>query len=154
IDQKGQTFSKTIAQNSEQIAASINDASAQAAATVGRTINDLETTSRGAIERSQKAASAALTEIMETHTMLPNDPSALFERLREANVLLQEVLGGATENLGKIETALSGRVASFVTAMNDIGQRSGIASDRFEAQMKSFLTGTSEVLQGIAHAAE
>ena len=30
--------------------------------------------------------------MMETHGMLRNDTSALFERLREANVLLQEVL--------------------------------------------------------------
>ena len=73
---------------------------------------DLDTTARGAIERSQKAASAAVTEMMETHGMLRNDTSALFERLREANVLLQEVLGGATENLAKIETTLSGRVAT------------------------------------------
>ncbi|MBV8840668.1 MAG: hypothetical protein JO000_29375, partial [Alphaproteobacteria bacterium] len=154
IDQKGQVFAKSIVQNSDEIAATINDASSSAATSINRTINDLETTARGAIERSQKAASAAVTEMMETHGMLRNDTSALFERLREANVLLQEVLGGATENLGKIETTLSGRVASFVTAMNDIGQRSGVASERFETQMKAFLTGTSEVLQGIAHAAE
>jgi len=48
-----------------------------------------------------------VTEMMETHGMLRNDTSALFERLREANVLLQEVLGGATENLSTIETTLS-----------------------------------------------
>ena len=64
------------------------------------------------------------------------------------------MLGGATENLAKIETSLSGRVAAFVNAMNDIGQRSGTVSDRFEQQMKGFLTGTSDVLQGIAQAAE
>ena len=96
-------------------------------------------TSRAAIERSQKAAQVAVTEMMETHGMLRNDTSALFERLREANVLLQEVLGGATENLAKIETTLSGRVASFVTAMNDVGQRSGAVSEQFETQMRAFL---------------
>ena len=86
--------------------------------------------------------------------MLRNDTSALFERLREANVLLQEVLGGATENLAKIETNLSRRVSEFVATMNDIGERSGAVSDRFEEQMKAFLTGTGEVLRGISHAAE
>ena len=99
-------------QNSEEITALINDASAKAAASITRTVSDLDTTARSAIERSQKTASAAVTEMMETHGMLRNDTSALFERLREANVLLQEVLGGATENLSKIETTLSGRVAS------------------------------------------
>ena len=90
---------------------------------------------------------------METHGMLRNDTSALFERLREANVLLQEVLGGATENLAKIETNLSRRVSEFVATMNDIGERSGSTSDRFEHQMKAFLTGTGEVLGGVTNAA-
>ena len=89
--------------------------------------------------------------MMETHGMLRNDTSALFERLREANVLLQEVLGGATENLSTIETTLSGRVAEFVTTMNDIGERSGAVNSRFEEQMKAFLTGTGAILREIAH---
>ena len=129
--------------NSEEIAALINDASAKAQASITdasakaptsitRTVTDLDTTARGAIERSQKAASAAVTEMMETHGMLRNDTSALFERLREANVLLQEVLSGATENLATIETMLSQRVSEFVATMNDIGERSGSTSDRFE----------------------
>ncbi len=113
-----------------------------ATSSINRTVSDLDTTARGAIERSQKAASAAVTEMMETHGMLRNDTSALFERLREANVLLQEVLGGATENLSTIETTLSGRVSEFVTTMNDIGERSGAVSSRFEEQMKAFLSGT------------
>ena len=53
--------------------------------------------------------------------MLRNDTTALFERLRDANVLLQEVLSGATENLSKIENMLSTRVSDFVATMNDIG---------------------------------
>ena len=148
IDQKGVTFAKSIVQNSEEIAGLINEASAKAQASITRTVGDLDTTARGAIERSQKTASAAVTEMMETHGMLRNDTSALFERLREANVLLQEVLGGATENLAKIETTLSRRVSEFVTTMNDIGERSGSTSDRFEQQMKAFLTGTGDVLRG------
>ena len=140
-------------QNSDEIAGLINEASSKAAASITRTVSELDTTARGAIERSQKTASAAVTEMMETHGMLRNDTSALFERLREANVLLQEVLGGATENLAKIETTLSRRVSEFVATMNDIGERSGATSDRFEQQMKAFLTGTGEVLAGIAHAA-
>ena len=143
-------------QNSEEIAGLINEASAKAQPPADRSRTrsaTLDTTARGAIERSQKTASAAVTEMMETHGMLRNDTSALFERLREANVLLQEVLGGATENLAKIETTLSRRVSEFVATMNDIGERSGSTSDRFEHQMKAFLTGTGEVLAGITQAA-
>ena len=69
-------------------------------------------------------------------------------------MLLQEVLGGATENLSTIETTLSGRVAEFVTTMNDIGERSGASSSRFEEQMKAFQTGTGAILRDIAAAAE
>jgi hypothetical protein len=154
IDQKSQTFAKTMLQNGDQIAGAINEASSKATASVNRSVTDLDTTARAAIERSQKTASAAVTEMMETHGMLRNDTSALFERLREANVLLQEVLGGATENLAKIETTLSRRVSEFVATMNDIGDRSGSTGERFEHQMKTFLTGTGEVLAGISHAAE
>jgi hypothetical protein len=154
IDQKGVTFAKSMAQNSEEIAKQINDASTRATTSITRTVGELDTAARGAIERSQKAASAAVTEMMETHGMLRNDTSALFERLREANVLLQEVLGGATQNLSTIETNLSGRVAEFVTTMNDIGERSGASSARFEEQMKAFQAGTATILRDVAVAAE
>lgn len=86
-------------QNSEEITSLINSAGSQASETITRTIGELETSARGAIERSQKAATTAVSEMMETHGMLRNDTSALFERLRDANVLLQEVLGGATEKI-------------------------------------------------------
>src|SRR4030095_6796272 len=124
-----------------------------AQASITRTVNELDSTARGAVERSQATASAAVNEMMETHGMLRNDTSALFERLREANVLLQEVLGGATENLAKIETNLSRRVSEFVATMKDIGESGGTTSDRFEQQMKAFLTGTGEVLAGVTNAA-
>src|SRR5437763_4101614 len=154
IETKGVTFTKSMVQNSEEITKQINDASTRATASITRTVGDLDTAARGAIERSQKAASAAVTEMMETHGMLRNDTSALFERLREANVLLQEVLGGATENLSTIETTLSRRVADFVTTMNDISERSGATSSRFEQQMKGFQAGTGAILSDIAAAAE
>ena len=154
IEAKGVTFAKSITQNSEEITTQINDASGRAQASITRTLGELDATARGAIERSQKTASAAVTEMMETHGMLRNDTSALFERLREANVLLQEVLGGATQNLSTIETSLSGRVSEFVTTMNDIGERSGAVSGRFEEQMKAFLAGTGTMLRDITATAE
>jgi len=74
--------------------------------------------------------------------------------LREANVLLQEVLGGATENLSKIETTLSRRVSEFVTTMNEIGERSGTTSDRFDTQMRTFTSSMNETLREITGAAQ
>src|SRR6185503_4956619 len=52
------------------------------------------------------------------------------------------------------ETALSGRVAEFVATMNDIGERSGATSSRFEEQMKAFQSGTGTILREISTAAE
>ena len=60
---------------------------------------------------------------METHALLRRDTTEVFERLRDANVLLQEVLSGATENLGKIEGSLSARVREFVSTVSEVSER-------------------------------
>ena len=52
--------------------------------------------------------------------MLRADTTALFERLREANIMLQEVLSGAHENMSALENTLMLRVSEFVTAMNEV----------------------------------
>ena len=85
----------------------------------------------------------------ETHNMLRTDVNSLFERLREANTLLQEVLGGATENLGAIESSLSTRVAEFVSAMNDVGERSNAGGFQVDEHIKSFQAMSSNVLREI-----
>ena len=64
--------------------------------------------------------------------MLRSDTTALFERLREANILLQEVLSGAHENMSEIESTLVTRVADFVTAMNEVAQKTGAANSEVE----------------------
>ena len=61
--------------------------------------------------------------------MLRSDTTALFERLREANILLQEVLSGAHENMSAIENTLVTRVSEFVATMNEVSTRSGAAID-------------------------
>ena len=60
--------------------------------------------------------------------MLRSDTTALFERLREANILLQEVLSGAQENMSEIESTLVTRVSDFVSAMNEVAQKTGTAN--------------------------
>ena len=59
--------------------------------------------------------------------MLRSDTTTLFERLREANILLQEVLSGAHENMSEIESTLVTRVSEFVTTMNEVAEKTGIA---------------------------
>ena len=61
--------------------------------------------------------------MLETHTVLRADTTALFERLREANIMLQEVLSGAHENMGALENTLMLRVSEFVTTMNEIAHQ-------------------------------
>ena len=114
IDTRGIAFTKSMLQNTQEITTLINSAGSHASENITRTIADLETSAKGAIERSQKAATTAVSEMMETHGMLRNDTSSLFERLRDANVLLQEVLGGATENLSKIETLPTAEAAQLI----------------------------------------
>ena len=58
--------------------------------------------------------------------MLRSDTTTLFERLREANILLQEVLSGAHENMSAIENTLVTRVSEFVSTMNEVSERSGV----------------------------
>jgi len=64
-----------------------------------------EQSSRAAIDQSRQVSIAAVTEMQETSKILRTDTVALFERLREGNILLQEVLTGAHDNL----TRSSGR---------------------------------------------
>ena len=71
--------------------------------------------------------------MLETQSMLRSDTTALFERLREANILLQEVLSGAHENMSEIESTLVTRVSDFVAAMNDVAQKTGAANSRGRA---------------------
>ena len=64
--------------------------------------------------------------------MLRSDTTALFERLREANILLQEVLSGAHENMSALENTLVTRVSEFVSTMNEVAERSGVASNQVD----------------------
>ena len=78
--------------------------------------------------------------------MLRSDTTALFERLREANNLLQEVLGGAQTNLSSIEHILSARVAEFVSTMGDLLERANSTSGKMDEHVGSFYGLTSKVL--------
>jgi len=137
-------------EKSEEIARLINDASLNATAAVTRTLGQMQEGAQGvteaakssivrtleelqratkdAIEESKQTTVATVAEMMETHTMLRSDSTALFERLREANILLQEVLSGAHENMSSIEHTMATRVSEFVAAMTDLSSKSGTAA--------------------------
>ena len=122
IEGQGFTFTRTMMDNSEQIARLVNEASQNATTTVNRTLKELQDSTKVAIEQSRQTTSASVSEMLETHNMLRSDTTTLFERLREANILLQEVLSGAHENMSSIENTLVTRVSEFVSTMNEVSR--------------------------------
>src|SRR5436190_13166102 len=106
--------------NSGELARLINQAGEAATGKVGQTLQSLQASAQEAIDKTQATTSAAVSEMIETHNMLRGDTTSLFERLREANILLQEVMSGSQENLARLETALTSRVSEFATVMNDV----------------------------------
>ena len=146
IEAKGFTFTSTMMDNSQQLARIINDAGENASKSVNKTLQDLQHATEDAVEQSKQTAKSTVTEILETHGMLSSDTTALFERLREANLLLREVMGGAQENMTSIEQLLSTRVNEFVTTMNQLIERTGTTTGRMDENLTSFYTLTSRVL--------
>jgi hypothetical protein len=161
--------------NSEGIARQINDASQTATAamtrtlgqlqegahgvteaaktTINRTLEDLQKATRSAIEESKQTASATVADMLETHGMLRSDTTALFERLREANILLQEVLSGAHENMSSLERTMVTRVSEFVSAMNDVTLKSDSSAATMEQHVGSFNAVTSRALRELGELA-
>ena len=168
IDAKGFVFTQAMMDKSEEIARLINDASLNATAAVTRTLGqmqegaqgvteaakssivrsleELQRATMGAIEQSKQTAAATVAEMMETHTMLRSDSTALFERLREANILLQEVLSGAHENMSSIEHTMATRVSEFVAAMTDLSSKTGATTSKVEQHLGNFNTVTGKML--------
>ncbi len=146
IEEKGFAFTRSMMDNSTEISRMINTAGEAATNVVTRTINELNETSQKAIAQSQHTATSTVKEMLETHTMLRSDTTALFERLREANIMLQEVLSGAHENMGALENTLMVRVSEFVTAMNEVTASTGDATGRVETNIAAFRDITAQVI--------
>ena len=176
IEAKGFVFTQTMLDKSEEIARVINDATLSATAvvtrtlgqmqegthgvtegaklTLTRTIEDMHQATKTAIEQSKQTAAATIVEMTETHTMLRSDSTALFERLREANILLQEVLSGAQENMSSIEHTMASRISDFVAAMNDLTTKSGATTGKIEQHLGAFNNVTTRVLSDLGDLAD
>jgi hypothetical protein len=149
IESRGQAFSQSMTTNGSDVARNITTAGELATGAVNKSIKDLEASSRTVIDQSRQVSIAAVTEMQETSKILRTDTVALFERLREGNILLQEVLTGAHDNLNSLERALVTRVADFVTAMNDVTSRNGHATQALEDQLNVFNSKTQQALQNL-----
>jgi hypothetical protein len=113
----------------------------------------VQTAHRSAIEESKATASATIADMLETHGMLRSDTTALFERLREANILLQEVLSGAHENMSSLERTMVTRVSEFVAAMNDLTLKSDTSANVVQQHVGSFNAITAKALQELGELA-
>ena len=153
IDSKGFTFTQAMVESSGEIARGINEASVAATTTVTRTLQDLQATTQSAIEQSKQTAAATVSEMLETHGMLRSDTTTLFERLREANILLQEVLSGAHENMSSLENTMVSRVSEFVSTMNELMERSGATGNKVEEHLGKFHHATTRVLGDLSQLA-
>jgi hypothetical protein len=78
---------------------------------------------------------------------------ALFERLRDANILLQEGLRGAQTNLNSIEQILSTRVAEFVSTIGTLVEGADAATGKIDQHVSSFYGLTSKVLADLGELA-
>src|ERR1700749_4857711 len=132
--------------NGSDVARNITTAGELATGAVKKSIKDLEQSSKAAIEQSRQVSIAAVTEMQDTSKILRTDTVALFERLREGNILLQEVLTGPHDNLNSLERALVTRVADFVSAMNDVTSRNGAATQTLQDQLNIFNDKTARAL--------
>src|SRR5437660_6617808 len=149
IETRGQAFSQSMSTHGSEVARTITSAGDLATGAVAKSLKDLEQASRSAIDQSRQVSIAAVTEMQETSKILRTDTVALFERLREGNILLQEVLTGAHDNLNSLERALVTRVADFVSAMNDVTVRNGSATQVLEDQLNVFNDKTSKALHDL-----
>src|ERR1051326_4965473 len=98
---------------------------------------------------SSISATVTVAEMLETHGMLRSDTTAMFERLKEANGLLQQVLSGAQDNLGQIETMLSSRVTEFVATMNQLLERTNDATVKMDDHIGQFYGVTTKTLRDL-----
>src|SRR5258708_11252801 len=160
IDAKAFAFTQSIMNNSNELARIITDAStsatsivsrtlkelqdsarnsvSQATMTVAQTLKDLQQSTRGAVDQSKQIAMSTVSEIRETHGMLRSDATTLFERLRDANGTLQQVLGGAQTNLNAIEQMLSTPVTEFVSTLEQLLHSPAPTTANSDRQLTSF----------------
>ncbi|MES2168423.1 MAG: methyl-accepting chemotaxis protein, partial [Pseudomonadota bacterium] len=149
IENHGGAFTVAMMNNSSDLARQINTASEIAIGAVSKSLKDIDQTSRAAIDQSRQVATSTINELQETSKILRTDTLALFERLREGNILLQEVLTGAHDNLNSLERTLVTRVAEFVSTMNDVTNRNGDSTNTLEQQLGTFTAKTSSALENL-----
>ena len=91
IEVRERRSSKSASTNGTDVARTITSAGELATGAVNKSLKDLEQASLvGAFDQSRQVSIAAVTEMQETSKILCCDTVALFERLREGNILCRK----------------------------------------------------------------
>ncbi len=89
------------------------------------------------MEQSKQTTESTVSELLETHSMLRADTTALLERMRDANGMIQEVLGSAQTNLGSIEQVLTTRIGEFVSSTSRLLEDANSTTGKMDQHVQS-----------------
>lgn len=149
IETKGFTFVQTMMSNSTELSRIINVASEVASGAVNKSLKDMQETARAAIEQTRQATSASIGELQETGKALRADTLTMFERMREGNILLQEVINSAHKNLGALEHTLANRTSELMSTLKNLTETNGVTSDKVAEQLSLFNGKTTAALSDL-----
>lgn len=154
IETKGFTFVQTMMSNSTELSRMINVASEVASGAVNKSLKDMQETARTTIEQTRQATAASIGELQETGKALRADTLTMFERMREGNILLQEVINSAHKNLGSLEHTLATRISELVSTLKNVTETNGVTSEKVAEQLALFNGKTTAALRDLASLAQ
>ncbi|HVY00735.1 MAG TPA: hypothetical protein VHA55_13200 [Pseudorhodoplanes sp.] len=138
LEKQGSAFTRAIAENGAKVTAEINAASQAAVEGMRDHAREAESGIRAAIERGREATATSLAEMREVHSVLRSEGISMFERLREANVLLREALSGSQDNMTALEAALGERLQSLEHAVETFSIKGGGITAELASHIGSF----------------
>jgi ABC-type transporter Mla subunit MlaD len=98
----------------------------------------------------QNSAQSAISEMMQTNEKLHTESGGLYDRLREANLLLQETLSGAHENMYALEGSLRNHIADLTTALNETIVRATNTTETAHTHLNTFRSDASRILDNLS----
>lgn len=98
----------------------------------------------------QNSAQSAITEMMQTNEKLHAESGGLYDRLREANLLLQETLSGAHENMYALEGSFRNHIADLTTVLNETIVRATNTTDTAHTHLNAFRSDASHILDNLS----
>ncbi len=153
LDTQGASFARSVTENGGRISGEIAAASQAATEALGRCVRESEQAAINAIEHSKQTTSASVAEMREVHSLMRTESIGMFERLREANVLLREALHNSQESMSTLEKKLGKKLAELVATMKTVSTRSGTVTAELQSHIGSFQDSALKVLDDLSQLA-